>query len=449
MVNNPMPPTPAEVRVVLQQHADDAVGAAVEAMYRGDPAVVVSAPPGSGKTGLVERLAATGVLMANERVAVATTTVAQSFDVAHRCAVAYPEMAVTLFARAGLEIPEPLGALENLSVARRIGELDGAAGVVVGTAAKWAWTETLIPYDALIVDEAWQLADAAFAQIAGVGERVVLVGDPGQIAPVVTVDVRRWQGRVDGPHVACPEVLLARRGDHVRHIKLPATRRLPGDTVAMIGEPFYPSLPFGSLRARTGVRLGAGFGELADLVAESASLVQLTVPGEGSLNDPGLADTVLELVQRLCRDGEIETPTGWCEIGARDIAVVCAHVTQVAAVQGRLRALGIDGVLCDTAERLQGLERAVVIAWHPGSGRRDASTFSLDAGRWCVMLSRHTHLAIVVARDGVADLYAQASAGAERILGVAANDSHRGWRCHVELLETLERHARILTFPTS
>jgi hypothetical protein len=41
---------------------------------------------------------------------------------------------------------------------------------------------------------------------------------------------------------------------------------------------------------------------------------------------------------------------------------------------------------------------------HPLSGRRDATAFHLEAGRLCVLASRHRQACIVVARAGIRDL---------------------------------------------
>jgi hypothetical protein len=41
---------------------------------------------------------------------------------------------------------------------------------------------------------------------------------------------------------------------------------------------------------------------------------------------------------------------------------------------------------------------------HPLSGRRDATAFHLEAGRLCVLTSRHRHACIVVARAGIPEL---------------------------------------------
>ncbi|WP_333481891.1 AAA domain-containing protein [Nocardia farcinica] len=63
-----------------------------------------------------------------------------------------------------------------------------------------------------------------------------------------------------------------------------------------------------------------------------------------------------------------------------------------------------DVVAVNTANRLQGREFEVVIVVHPLSGHRDATAFHLEAGRLCVLTSRHRQACIVVAREGITDL---------------------------------------------
>jgi AAA domain len=86
------------------------------------------------------------------------------------------------------------------------------------------------------------------------------------------------------------------------------------------------------------------------------------------------------------------------------VAVGTAHRDQVAAVKQALAELGAPDVVADTANRLQGREFDVVIVLHPLSGRRDATAFHLEAGRLCVLTSRHRHACIVVARAGIPEL---------------------------------------------
>ena len=91
-------------------------------------------------------------------------------------------------------------------------------------------------------------------------------------------------------------------------------------------------------------------------------------------------------------------------ISADRIAVGTAHRDQTQAIRAILRANGLPGITVDTANRLQGREFEVVIVLHPLSGRRDATAFHLEAGRLCVLTTRHRHACIVVARAGIPEL---------------------------------------------
>lgn len=76
-----------------------------------------------------------------------------------------------------------------------------------------------------------------------------------------------------------------------------------------------------------------------------------------------------------------------------------------AAAGGGTGSAGWDGqVVVDTANRLQGREYEVTVVLHPLSGRRDATAFHLEAGRLCVLASRHRQACLVVARAGIREL---------------------------------------------
>ena len=123
------------------------------------------------------------------------------------------------------------------------------------------------------------------------------------------------------------------------------------------------------------------------------------------------------------------------------LGVVCAHVAQVNAVRERLPASLAD-VFVETADRFQGLERPVLVAWHPLSGRADASPFHLEAGRLCVMLSRHRVACFLVARAGIEDVLLRYAPSGDRVLGLAGDPEFEGWRAHLTVLEGLRREGR-------
>jgi hypothetical protein len=113
-----------------------------------------------------------------------------------------------------------------------------------------------------------------------------------------------------------------------------------------------------------------------------------------------VAAVTRRLVERggVARSGDEQRP-----LTPERIAVGAAHQDQVAAVRTALGGLA-DRVVVDTANRLQGREYEVTVVLHPLSGRRDATAFHLEAGRLCVLASRHRHACVVVARAGIRDL---------------------------------------------
>jgi hypothetical protein len=126
--------------------------------------------------------------------------------------------------------------------------------------------------------------------------------------------------------------------------------------------------------------------------------------------DPEAVTLVADLVRGLFDRG----PRARCErhpepadLRPEQVAVGVSHNDQedhlrVAPAQRRL-----DGVIVQTANKLQGLQFEVVVAWHPLSGLPEADGFHLDLGRLCVLLTRHRQACIVVARPGATPLVPQ------------------------------------------
>src|SRR5919199_1480344 len=227
-----------------------------------DP-VVVASPPGAGKTRLVVQVADQLHRRAGLRVAIATQTRTQALDVASRLASAGAEVAL-------------LGSRDShrpLVLDARAEYLEGAAklgrwrGIVVATTARLLWVnERDYTADVLMVDEAWQMTYADLGGLGPLTAQVVLVGDPGQIPPVVTGDYRRWQSWAAGPQRAAPEALIAAYPEAVTRLRLEQTWRLGPQTTALIQPAFYPDLPFISARPARHIQLGGR--ALAELSVE-------------------------------------------------------------------------------------------------------------------------------------------------------------------------------------
>src|SRR5215831_1846545 len=180
----PIPIAPAP------HQTDPTIAAALFAAWSGDPAVVVASPPGSGKTRLVVHLAEQLHRRAELKIAIAAQTRSQALDVANRTAAIGGR--VGLLGSRESQRPEVLD--RRATYLRGVAQLRTWRGIVVATTARWLWVnEREYTADVVIVDEAWQMTYADLGGLGPLSAQVVLVGDPGQIAPVVTGDSRRWR----------------------------------------------------------------------------------------------------------------------------------------------------------------------------------------------------------------------------------------------------------------
>jgi hypothetical protein len=376
----------------------------------GHRGVVVDSPPGAGKSSLVVR-AATDLAAAGEPVMVVAQTNGQVDDLADRLATVTPGLAVgRLSAQDYLPAPR-LAGHTTLSVAQQVRDLAGCP-VIVGTAAKWATvTEGSWPW--AVIDEAYQMRSDMLLRIASRFDRALFVGDPGQLDPFSTVDIDRWTGLTWDPMQSAVAVLL-RNNPGVQVRRLPVSWRLPDSAEPVVAEAFYPFDGFltgtgpGQRRLEFTTRaLRAGPADDALETAAMSGWALYELPARHAVRTDGEAVAACAaLAERLLQRGAVcyseRAPAG-DRLTAGRIAIGTAHRDQAQAIRSLLGP-GAGGVAVDTANRLQGREFDVTIVLHPLSGRRDATAFHLEAGRLCVLTSRHRHACIVVARAGIPDL---------------------------------------------
>jgi len=254
-----------------------------------------------------------------------------------------------------------LNGLPNLATIRSGNDLPVGPSVVISNAAKWSWIQNPPLFDLQIVDEAFQLPDYRFQQIAGLARRFVLVGDPDQIPPVVTCEIERWKCDRAGPHVACPKALTERHPG-VRRLALPVSRRLVEDTVRFVQPAFYPDLPFTALSNSGGRRLRlttpvsgrASADSALDLVVRGASLCMVELPAKitGEV-DEEVAVTIVRMIERLfARRATVIEDSLARNLDPSMIGIVCAHVSQVNAIRERLPA-NLSDVFVETSDRFQ------------------------------------------------------------------------------------------------
>ncbi|MCT2581742.1 helicase [Actinophytocola sp. S1-96] len=412
-------------------------------------AVVVDSPPGAGKSTLVVR-AAGDLVEGDERPIIVAQTNNQVDDLVVRLAEAHPDITIGRLSASSYTTPPTVDALANTIVATRVADLAGCR-IVVGTSAKWA-TVRDETFGWAILDESYQMRSDMLLQIVERFDRGLFVGDPGQLDPFTVVGTERWIGLPHDPTQNGVTVMLEHNPGTPVH-RLPVSWRLPTTAAPTVARAFYPFAGFNA-GIGEGVRAlefrSAGFGSsvldetLAMAFATGWALHELPrrhVPRTDSETIQATADLAVRLLDRgaiaTCerhRDGRV--------LDAGDIAIGVAHRDQADLVRAALARTGrpyAGQVAVDTANRLQGREFEVVIVVHPLSGRRDATAFHLEAGRLCVLTSRHRQACIVVAREGITDLLDSHPSTDAVHLSVPAKFPD-GWEANQVVLAKLARH---------
>ncbi|MER8073593.1 AAA domain-containing protein [Streptomyces sp. NPDC094034] len=346
-------------------------------------------------------------------------------------------------------VPHDLQAHPGVRIGTRIEALEKTADVIVGTAMKWA-TVTDRRWPWAIIDEAYQMRSDMLLWNASLFDRVLFVGDPGQLEPFSAVATDRFQGLSHDPMNSAVAVVLANNRDLPVH-SLPVSWRLPPSAVPLISDAFYPFTPFhaGSRAAdRTLTFSIRGMRTPSDEVIEHAARTgwalfeppaRITGPHDIEAFQAALGIAERLLVRQAVTTCE-EIPEGHVLLPG-DIAIGTAHRSQAHHIRALLarQYRQLHGITVDTANRLQGCEFRVTIVLHPLSGRGDASAFHLEAGRLCVLTSRHRHACIVVARAGIAELL-DAHPSNDPVHPGAASKVADGWEANHAVLAHLAEH---------
>jgi AAA domain len=427
------------------RHATDRILADLAAAPQG---VVVDSPPGAGKSTLVVR-AATELARSQERVMIVGQTNEQVDDLIDRLATDNPDTPIGRLSAAAYTPSERVAGHQNVAARSSVADLANHP-VVVATAAKWAVLKDVSDtWPWAIVDEAYQMRSDALLRVARLFDKALFVGDPGQLDPFSTVETERWLGLNWDPMSSAVAVLLT-NNSHIPVHTLPVSWRLPASAATVVSEAFYPFTGFAAATEEGDRRMGWNtrpFGQNSfDLALETAArsgwaLFELghrhTLP-----TDAEAVAACAGLAARLLQRGAVtmsERSADPLPVTGDRIAIGVTRTVQTAAVRRALRELGVTNVVVDTANRLQGREFDVTIMLHPLSGRRDATAFHLEAGRLCVLASRHRHACIVVARAGIPELL-DAHPSAEPVhLGVPVKFPD-GWEAHQAFMAHLARH---------
>lgn len=425
-------------------------------------AVLAEAPPGAGKSTLTTSVARSLAKMdVSLRVPVVTQTNEQADDLVVTLARGNPKLRIARLtssqgpsAAVTSQLSDTVTTTEDIRIAM-------ASQVIVSTARKWQYVRAAmqkhragLQFEVALIDEAYQMRSDALLGVAGLFRQLFCVGDPGQLDPFTDVDDSVWKGLWYSPSRTAMGTLRAAHPE-LQPIRLPISWRLAPSAAELVAAAFYPTSPFtaGTRMAQRSMAFtarsrGGKLDERVDRALElsaEAGWAYLELPERLAMRtDREIAGMLASLVSRL-RDRkplvkDERNPDGR-QLTLSDVALVTAHNDQVLAARKALSDAGVnpDDLTVSTANRIQGREYQVVFVWHPLAGRRDATAFHLEAGRMCVMLSRHRHACIVVGRAGAARLLSEFP-DSDPIYLEEPERLPDGWEANFQVLEHLARH---------
>jgi hypothetical protein len=406
-----------------------------EHLTAGSRTVVVDSPPGAGKSTLVRELTRR-LVAGGADVPIVVQTNDQADDLVGALVREVDgTFAIGRLHASGWE-PPPSFPRRGVRLSAKVEELAGCR-VIVATAAKWAFSPGRT-FELGLVDEAYQMSAAALVRIGDLFDRLLLVGDPGQLSPFTVADEHAVRSLSNWPLATAAGVVLRHHPD-TPVVPLPVSWRLAPHTAPVVASSFYVR-PF-----RAGVDHGV---RRLDLPSSAPAILNVAADsGWGLLElpaahrprtDPEVVAHLVSLARSLSSDVRTSDESGTRPLLPADVAIGVAHTDQRDHVRAALDRAGLPAVTVDTANRLQGRQFEVTLVWHPLSGRRDASAFHLETGRLCVLASRHRQACVVVARAGIDDQLQAYPADEPVWLGTDPPPID-GWAANVGFLEHLAR----------
>ena len=442
----------------------------LEAMDRGIHAIIVEAPPGAGKTFLTAFCIAHGIDRLESMLYVASSY-EQAYGMCLKTLAIFPNMRKKpviygsksskikygeRFLREGITF-----ITDYKDLAKCIRDGTPVATVLRKIAASLMMVrgaEKESTFRWIIIDEAWQITDADFALVSPLGEGFVMVGDRGQIPPIVKSDIARWRDDPSGPHRPAPEALLAR--EHVRPyiLERPMTRsrRLPQRTAEVVQSIFYPRLQFrGSDEPRTLIPSETksennDVNRAIDLALKPnpPGFIAVEVTGNQRKNatDVGALNAMASIAIALLENPpQIDDKRGDKHVTDDDIVLLVSR-NQERRYLGSLLREAYPNLTIATANKFQGSEKAISIALHPLSGKTEITAFDSDSGRLCVMLSRHTHACFVIHRPGILEMLQANVPNTPRAIGDSIDWSHAGWKSNSDYAAWMKNSGALVNF---
>lgn len=351
-------------------------------VWNGDRVTVIESPPGAGKTTLITEVLLRLLIDSNLTIVVACPTRRGAADIASRLVevLGTEDSAPKVVFSVKGEVT-PAGCYTSNPFGR---------SVIVRTAASCKFGPPEV--DLLIFDEAYQVTYSDAVKAASKCQQVLMVGDPGQIGPVITLNAKFWSNSRVDPSSRAPEVFAQMENAVV--LNMDATFRVGQQTVDAIA-PLY-GFPFTSKRPQRHI--------MENPTTRFEEIEAHRIPRVASRTDLNLMRAVIDhamsFLGRTVEDHDADGTVATSVIEPADIAIIVPHNDQATLLDAMLRntlhhALAFPGaaeaVYVGTADRAQGGQWKVVLALDPMIGHVKAGGHQLALGRLCVMLSRHTH----------------------------------------------------------
>lgn len=417
--------------------------------------MLLKAAAGAGKSYALKRLVVESSQHAHgQRIAITVFTNKQVRPLAIDLAEALGRDAVAILAskKAFAEMPQEV--LDSATVVRSAPDLPTDVKVVIATVSRFGAMGELKrlrdhlgtgangtdPFDALFVDEAWQIAHHLFDKVTKLAPLWVGVGDVGQLPPL-EIGSNPWRGDPGyNPYRAWPTDYEDDARTWSR--ELPTVWRPAAGHLAL-WRAFYPEWASLDCVAAPGDRtidVGSMDEDIAGIWRQVGTGVPTLLEVDG-LPEPEAADIdlpLMELVESLVDeffsanaalisaeyDNDVPgRPTGTWEKaragGDHPDPLVTILATRNQSVDDSADAVhrlqlkhGLTDrdIVASTVDSWQGQTNGITIAVHPLNGAAELDTFNSAFGRLAVACTRATHGLLMVARPGIDELLAEAPA---------------------------------------
>ena len=326
--------------------------------------LAIQGPPGSGKTYLASRTIA-HLIASGKTVAVTATSHSAIDNVLQACVEA--GVPIELIMKAQKDAPPQVWETKDTSPAATWVRKQDGAFLIAGTSYFFSnerVRERQVDY--LFVDEAAQYSLVDCMAVSGFAKNIVLMGDPQQLAQVVTaVHPGGVENSALGHYMGDHSILPTNMGYFIE-----VTRRLHPEVNHAVSWLAYE----GKLRSHPSTVDNK-------IAGHEQGLITVPVPHVGnSTSSEEEALTVVELVESLHAR---QDPS--------NVLVVAAYNAQVDLIRQKLNEAGFEDVMVGTVDKFQGREGMAVIYSFAASSSLDAPRgleFLLDRNRLNVAISR-------------------------------------------------------------